>query len=486
MFKHALLEDALYNALVKGKRQQFHRRVAEVLEGQFPQTVETQPELLAHHFTEAGIGERAIAYWLKAGLRSRERFAEVEAIGHLTRGLALLETLAASPERDARELDLLRPLGSAYMASRGYAAPEVGPVFARSLELSERVGQPPQVFASMYGNWAFYFVRGGLWQCTDLASKAVEFARQHGDPEILMEALKMRGQTILYRADFTHAHDDVALAVDKYDDRERTKYWEAYTSQDPAVANRCHLAVSLWHLGFSDQALSVNREMVRLAREIDHPFSLAYALHHTCWLNLGFRLGAKLTSAAEEQIAISSEQGFPLWQASGMFFKGAGLFHEGHLQDGLPLLLKGLHAFQATGAELMLTYQFSTLGQAYTMAGQFEAARRALDDGLALVQKNDERFQESELQRLLGELHLVQTDDQVAAEECFRTAIQTARRQQSRAWELRSTTSLAGLWQRQGRRDEARDALAAVYGTYTEGFAMPDLIDARALLEALS
>jgi predicted ATPase len=174
-----------------------------------------------------------------------------------------------------------------------------------------------------------------------------------------------------------------------------------------------------------------------------------------------------------------------LWQASGIFFKGAGLIYQGQLHDGLPLLLKGLHAFQATGAELMLTYQFSTLGQAYTQAGEFGAAHRALDDGLALVQKNDERFQEAELHRLLGELHLAETDDQAAAEECFRTAIQTARRQQSRAWELRATTSLARLWQRQGRCD-ARNALAAVYGLYTEGFATPDLIEAKALLETLS
>jgi len=486
IFKHALLEDALYNALVKGKRQQFHRRIAEVLEEQFPQTAETRPELLAHHFSEAGLAEKGVGYWLKAGLRSRDRSAEVEAIGHLNRGLMLLETLDASPARDVLELDLLRPLGSAYMASRGYGAPGVGPVFARACELSERVGQPVQVFASMYGNWAFHFVRGDLWRSTDLASEALEFARQHGDPEIIMEALKMRGQTMLYRADFARAHDHVAMAVDQYDDPERTKYWEAYTSQDPAVANRCHLAVCLWHLGFPDQALRIIVEMLRLARAIGHPFSLAYALHHASWLNLGCRLGAEVTATAEEQIVISSEQGFSLWQASGMFFKGAGLLQQGRLQEALPLVLNGLHAFQATGAELMLTYQFSALGEAYTKAGRFDDARQALDDGLALAEKNDECCYEVELHRLLGELHLAEKDDQAAAEQCFRTAIQTARRQQSKAWELRATMSLARLWLRQGRRDEARDALTAVYATYTEGFTTPDLIDVRALLETLS
>ena len=202
IFKHALLEDALYNALVKGKRQPFHRRIAEVLEARFPQTADTQPELLAHHFTEAGLTERAIGYWLKAGLRSRERSAEIEAISHLTRGQALLKTLNDSPERDARELELLTPLGTAYIASRGYAAPEVGPVFRRARELCERDGQPSQLFALMLGTWEWHTVRGDLQLCMDLAAEGMEFASRLNDPGLLMEALFMSGETMLYRGDF--------------------------------------------------------------------------------------------------------------------------------------------------------------------------------------------------------------------------------------------------------------------------------------------
>jgi class 3 adenylate cyclase/predicted ATPase len=486
VFKHALLEDALYNALVKSKRQQFHRRVAEALESRFPQTVETQPELLAHHFTEAGLTEKAIGYWLQAGLRSRRRSAEIEAIGHLTQGLALVETLDESPERDARELELLSPLGTAYIASRGYAAPEVGPVFQRARELCERVGQPTQLFAIILGIWEWHTVRGNLQLCTDLATEGMEFAGRLNDPGILMEALFMLGETMLYRGDFADARDSFATAVAEHDDRERTKFWAAHTSHNAGVTCRSNLAMSLWHLGYADQALKINREMRQLAREIDHPYSVAYALHHTAWLYQYCRLGIEVQAAAEEEIAIATEQGFALWHATGTFFKGAGMLLQGKREGVIPLLLKGHQALRDSGAELTLPFQLSILGDAYTRAGRFEDARRALDEGLAFAEKNEERCQESELHRLQGELLLAESPHRTTdAEVCFRRAIETARRQQSRAWELRATMSLARLRQRQGRRDDARAALAAVHATFTEGFTTPDLLDVAALLENL-
>lgn len=486
VFKHALLEDALYNALVKTKRQQFHRRIAEVLEARFPQTVETQPELLAHHLTQAGMAANAISYWLTAGLRSRQRSAEIEAIGHLTQGLALLETLDDSTERDIRELELLSPLGVAYVAVRGYAAPDVGPVFRRARDLCERVGHPLQLFAIMLGTWEWHTVRGDLRLCGDLAAEGIEFARSLNDPGVVMEALFMLGETMLYRADFAGARDSFASAIAEYDDRERTKFWAVHTSHDAGVTHRSNLAVSLWHLGFPDQALRVNREMRQLAAEIGHPYSVAYSLHHTGWLCQLCRLGAEVRAAAEEEIAIATEQGFALWHATGIFFEGGGLLLAGNPAEAIPLLQRGLDAFQASGAELTLSFQFSILGEAYTQAGRFEDARQALDKGLAIAEKNDERCHEAELLRLRGELLLAESQQQAAAEDCFRQAIETARHQRSKAWELRATMSLARLWQRQGRRGDACGALSAVYGAYTEGFTTPDLVDAAALLESLA
>jgi class 3 adenylate cyclase/predicted ATPase len=487
IFKHALLQDALYNALVKGERQQFHRRIAEALEARFPQTAETQPELLGHHLTEAGLVEQAVGYWLRAGLRSRERSAETEAIGHLTRGLTLVETLDESPGRDARELALLRPLGAAYIASCGYASPEVGPVFARARRLCERVGQPPVVFASMYGNWVFHLVRGDCRRCTELAAEAMDLANRLQDPGVIMEALKMVGHTMMYYcADFAGARDRFTTAVDAYDGRERALHWATYTSQDPRVANRCHLAMSLWHLGFPDQALRISREMRELARTLGHPFTLAYAQLGTGMLHQCCRLGADAQAAGAETVRISSEQGFALWHASGTFMMGAGMLLRGELNEAMSLISKGIDAWRASGAQLWLPIQLSVLGDAYTQSGRFDDARQALNEGLTIAERNDERFQEAELHRLEAELMLAESPDQTAGvEDCFRRAIETAQHQRSRAWELRATMSLARLWRRHGRRDEARATLAAVYNTYTEGFTTPDLMEAEALLKAL-
>jgi class 3 adenylate cyclase/tetratricopeptide (TPR) repeat protein len=485
-FKHALLEDALYNALVKDRREQFHRRIAEVLEEKFPQTAQTRPELLAHHFTEAGLAEKGVGYWLKAGLRSRERSANAEAVGHLTKGLSLLGTLDESAERDAWELQLLNPLGTAYQSARGYSAPEVGPVFQRARTLCDRTGQPEQRFVVMWGAWAWHAVRGDFRRGMELAAEAVEFAERVDDPGMKMEALFQLGFTMFNRGDFAGAREHCARALADYDDFERTKKWATYTGQDAGATHRIYLALALWHLGYPDQALIVNREARARARALGQPYTLAEVANRTSWFYQHYRLGAEAVAAAEEGSAIAADQGFAYWGATAMVYKAAGMVLLGRPDEALPLLLKGLDAYRATSAEMSHAYYLSILGDTYTQVRRFEEARKALNEGLAIAQKNDDRFQEAELHRLKGELHLAEADDQAAAEGCFRTAIETARRQQSKAWELRAIMSQARLWQRQGRRDEARTALAAIFATYTEGFTTPDLVDAAALLKALA
>jgi serine/threonine protein kinase/predicted ATPase len=486
VFKHALLEDALYNSLIKAQRQQFHRRIAEVLESQFLSKAETQPELLARHMTEAGLIEKAIGYWLQAGLRSRERSADIEAIGHLTKGLALLDTLDESPAHDAQGLQLLMALGMAYQTINGWATDQAGLAFRRARVLCERIGKSTELFAVLWGIWGWHLLRGELRLCADLAAEALEFATAHDRPGMRMEALFMPGLTMLYRGDFSGARDHLQQALALGDDPEQHRAWAVDTGQNSAVTHRCYLFLALWHLGYPDQALRLSEETVALARRIGHPFSLDYALHHCGWLYLQSRLSARLRAVAEEEFAIAVEQGFALWHASGMFFQGAGMLLEGERDPALPLLVKGLRSWQATGAKLTLTYQFGALGEAYAQEGRFEDALQALEEGLALAEKNDERCHEAELLRLKGEVLLRQSRDQDAlAEECFHQATQTARRQHSRAWELRATVSLARLWQRQRRCAEARAALATIYGKYTEGLTTPDLADAAALLKIL-
>jgi class 3 adenylate cyclase len=488
IFKHALLQDALYNAMVKATRQELHRRVAEVLEAEFGLVlVETRPELLAYHFTEGGVPEKAVRYWLRAGLQSRERSAEVEAIGHLTRGRVLLKELPASPERDALELQLLGALGTAYIAARGYAAPEVGPVFERARELCARRGDAPQMFAMLLGIWEWHTVRANLRLCVDLAAQGMQSAGQRDDPGMMMEALFMEGETALYRGHFLDAYDSMENAVSNYDNRERTRHWATFTGHDAGITHRSNEAICMWHLGYPDQAWELNREMRKLAREIAHPFSVAYALHHTGWLALLSRLGAEMQSAGEEEMAIAAAQGFALWQATGTFFKGAGMFLQGQRDPGLALVLRGLAAFRATGAELFLPCQLGFVGEACTVVGRFRDARRALDEASELVEKNDERCEEAEIYRLKGELLLAESaDPDPAAEGLFRQATAIAWRQQSKAFVLRSTMSLARLWQRQGRAAAAGEILAEAVQGYAEGRSTPDLQEAQALLGALS
>lgn len=483
MFKHALLEDALRDALVKGKRQEFHRQIAGVLEAQFPETVEALPELLAHHFTEANLTDKAVSYWLRAGLRSRDRFANIEAISHLCKGLDLLRTLENSPERDARELEFLHPLGAVFIAARGYGAPEVGPIFQCARELCTQIGDPSRLFAIIWGTWVWHLVRGDLRLCMESADEGLALAEGVNEPGMLMEALFPPAVTLAFRGEFVAAYTHCARALADYDDRGRTHFWAGLTGEDSGVAHRCYLSVALWHLGKVDEALKLNGEAVELARTIGQPFTLAFALEHRAWLCNQCRLASEARVAAEEEIRIATEQGFPYWLASATLFRADSLVLRGQWPEALPLILKGIQDLRATGAGLDLTLHLGFLGDAYTQAGQFADAAKALEEGLTTVEKTDERFYEAELHRLRGEMLLAESH--VDAEAAFCKAITVAQRQQSKAWELRATTSLARFWHKQGRGNQARAALSAVYGRYTEGLSTPDLVDAKALLETL-
>src|SRR5258708_31814932 len=293
MIKQGLLEEVLYAEIDEQRSREFHQRIAEAMEKQFPNAVEMQPEVLAEHCTKAGLVEKAVRYCLKAGLRSRDRFANVEAASHLQKGLQWLETLEPSAERDALELDLLAPLGTAYIAWRGYADPEVDPILRRAHALCERVGQTPQVFAIMWGNFAYHIVRGDFRVCAELAEESIAFAERLNHPDILMEALFFRGITRLYRGDFAAARAICAEGLARFDDRERTAALAKLIGEDPGVTYRCYLALARWHLGFPDQALEARREFVELARAIHHPFSVPDAGPRTVWAQQHLRLGGQ-------------------------------------------------------------------------------------------------------------------------------------------------------------------------------------------------
>jgi predicted ATPase len=330
-------------------------------------------------------------------------------------------------------------------------------------------------------------VRGDLRPAVGLADEGLALAVHLGDPGMRMEALFMSGTTSFYRGQFAEARACFETALAAYDDRERSRFWSAYSGHNAGVTHRCYLALTLWHLGCPDRALRLAGETQELARTIGHAFSLGHAVDFTAFLRYYRREGPELDTVSAEEAAIGSEHGFQLWHALGALHKGAALLLQGRPAEAIPVLRKGFDAFRATGAGVRAPAYLGMLGDAYTRCGRFADARQALDEGLALVERNDDRCHEAELHRLKGELLLAESPDGIAgAEPCFHRALSTARSQRSKGWELRAALSLARLWQSLGRREDARAALAGVHNTFTEGFTTPDLRDAAALREALA
>ena len=309
-------------------------------------------------------------------------------------------------------MQFLTTLGPAYIAARGYAAPEVGPILLRARELCQRIGDPQQQFGIMLGMWEWRIVRGDLRVCVDLAADGMALAERLNDPGMLMEALFMPGVTMFYRAEFAGARACFENALAAYDDRERTKFWTAYTGHDAGVTHRCYLALTLWHLGYPDQALKLAREMRELARTIGHAFSLGHAVDFAAFLYHYCRLGAEVWRRPRKRWHSGPNRAFRSGMRWARFTRGRGCSCRAGERKRLPLLLKGLSAFRATGAEVRVPSYLGMLGDAYTQAGRFEDAHEALNEGLAVAEKNDDRCHEAELHRLKGELLLAESNDQ--------------------------------------------------------------------------
>ena len=484
-FKHALTQEVAYNSVLLERRKQLHGHVGHAIETIYTASLDDHLTELAHHFSRSGNPVKAVEYLQLAGTQAMARGALPQAIRDFEHALGLLKAFPSDSDREGLELQLLNPLGTAYIAVRGYAAPEVGPIFVRARELCERIGQPNQLFAVVWGNFAWRVVRGEMGLSMDLAREAIDLAERFDDPGIWMEALFLLGVTLFYRGDFVGAVAQYEKALSRYDDRERTRLWASRVGEDAGVTHRCYLALALWHLGYPEQALRVSRETRKLALSIDHPFSLAYAQHHISWLYHNLRLPAETQAASEEGIQTAAAHGFAMFHATGTLYKAAAVLLEAGPDEALPLLTRGLEAYRATGAGLALPYYLSILGDAYIQAARPDDARQALDEGLAIAEQSDDLCQKAELYRLKGELALLTGAQNGDAKEHFRRAIGTARHQLSKAWELRATTSLARLYQQMGRGDKAHQMLSDTYGRFTEGFDTPDVKCAKALLDEL-
>ena len=488
VFKHALVQDSAYQSLLKSRRQQLHAQTAQVLAQQFAETVATQPELLAHHYTEASLVEQAIPYWQAAGQGAVQRSANSEAISHLTTGLQLLKTLPASSERLQKELLMQITLGVPLTATKGYADPEVGAVFERARVLSQQIGETPELFMVLFGLWGFHIARGKFHEAREVAEQQVRLAQRVQNPAMLAEAYSILGTSLVWLGELVSGRDTLAQAIALY----TPQMHNPAALQDAGVISRIYQAWALWYLGYPDQALKKNQEALALARQLSHFHSLAIAQVVTAVVHqLRHDVQATHEQAAEVR-ALSTEQGYPHWLAMGGILGGWALTERGQVEAGTEQMLSSIVAYRAIGSETVVPYQLRLLAQVYEKVGKTEEGLRMINDGLTVLQKGAQGMWEAEVYQLKGELILQAAEHGQAspteqdAEDCFRTALEVACHRSAKSMELRAAMSLARLWQRQDKTVEARALLAPVYNWFTEGFDTADLKDAKGLLEELA
>jgi len=485
VFKHVLVQEAAYESLLRSTRQGHHRRIAQVLVGRFPETVESHPEVAARHFTAAGLGADAIPYWQRAGERAISRSANQEAVRHLSRALELVAELPASSARTQRELDLLTKLGPALMAVRGYADPEVEKTYSRARELCGHVEHTPQLFPVLWGLWLFSTGRARHRTARTLGEQLLAIAGDARDPALLLEAHHALWTTLFHLGEvgLTHAHAQEGLKL--YRPAHHHPHTSLYGGHDPGVCGRNFDARALWLLGYPEQALQQSRAALSLAEQLSHPFSTALARYVAAMVHQLRREAEAVREEAEAALAIGTAHEFPYVVALATVLRGWASAQHGEGDAGLAEMQRGLAALRATGNETLLPWLLAALGEAH--AGERSDGRRAaLDEALARVEKNEERSVEAELHRLTGELLLLgPPESQAEADARFQRAMAIARGQGARSWELRSALSLARSWRRQGKRRQAHDVLAPVYGWFTEGFDTLDLLEAKALLDEL-
>jgi len=486
LFKHALIQDTAYESLLRSTRQGYHRRIAEVVKERFPDIVAAQPELLAQHFTEAGLNKQAVGYWHQAGEKAIQRSAHVEGVAHFTQGLALLKSVPNTAERARQELSLQNSLGLALMTVRGYAAAEVEQVYLRARALSQEVDDSVERVRALMGLYAVFFVRAKHDAADELTGELLNLAEALQDPLILIQTYATSGESFLWQGKFVLARTrlEQGMSVSRPPRFEPLTY---FFGHDPAVQNLSALAGVLWVLGYPECAAERCDQAVELAQGLSHPFSVAFALTFKVLLHQLRKEPYIVKEYAETLTALATENGFSFRAAIGSMLLGWAEVHGGTGSRGIARIKDGIAAFQRTGAKLNLPGRLGLLAEAYGQVGQHEQGLLTLEEAQAAVNSNGEHYWEAELHRLQGELLLQQSPDNATeAEACFHQAISIAQNQSAKSWELRASTSLARLWQSQGKVSEAHGLLAPVYGWFTEGFDTLDLIEAKALLDELS
>jgi len=481
LFKHALVQDAAYSTLLRARRRDLHIRVAAVLEQHFADIVERRPELLAHHLTAAGEMERAVDEWLKAGQHAAVRQAHLEAIQHFERGLAELAALPESPSRDKREIELELAKGLSLLTAESFMSTRAAQAYTRARELAERLNLTPPLFTAVYGLWQSTVASGMVAGASGLSGRLLRLTEGDADEGLRLQAHHSGWSTSMFAGEPAVALDHCEAGRRLYDPERHRSHRLLYGGHDPGVCAGCFGAQVHWLLGYPERSLALSRAALALAERIAHPFSLLLAQLMTAMLHLDRgepemalqRLDAAEALAAEQRLTFMLEP---------RLLRGGALIAQGAFTDAVTHLRQG-HEVRRVNQSRPLG--FALLAAMLVQQGEPAAALAMVRDGLRLQEETGHGLWNAELHRFEGValfgLNRLE-EGQVALEE----ALCVARRQQARAYELRAATSLARFWRDRGRRKEARELIAPVYGSFTEGFDTRDLREAKALLDDLA
>jgi predicted ATPase/class 3 adenylate cyclase len=481
VFKHALVQDAAYGTLLRARRQELHARVGAVLEQHFADLVERQPELLAHHLTTAGDTERAVDQWLKAGRYAAQRLAHLEAIRHFERGIGILPALAEGRERDRREIELQLARGLSLFTTEGFVSGAGGEAYERAHELSEQSGDTRQLFMAVFGLWVSANGRGGMVECRQFSLRLQQLTVADADDGLRLQAHHSAWTTCLFSGEPAAVREHCEAGRRLYDPERHRLHRQLYGGHDPGACALYMGAQAYWLLGHPNSALAIAREALALAERIAHPFTLATALIMNAMLHLDRDEPEVALQRIEAAEALAEEQRIGL-VLEPQILRGAVMTAQGAFEEAIAHLRDGLR--QPRSIRLR-HYGLARLAEALSHTGEHQQALTAVGKGLEDQERTGQRRWEPELHRLEG-VALVGLNRLEEAQRAIEKALRVARRQQAKAYELRAATSLAQLWGEQGRRAEASDLLAPVYGWFTEGFDTADLKEARALLGELT
>jgi class 3 adenylate cyclase/predicted ATPase len=492
-FKHALIQDAAYENLLKSRRQALHRSVAEALRGNLAATAAAEPELLAHHFTQAGLTEAAIEWWGQAGQRSLERSALVEAAEQLTRALVQIATLPGTPALRRQQIKLQVSLMTPLVHVKGYAAPETKAAAERArllIEQAEALGEPPEdpllLFVVLYGFWAANYIAFNGDIVRDLGAQFFALVEKQATIAPQMIGHRLMGTSLLSTGEIAEAraHFDKGIAL--YDPTAHRTLATRF-GVDVRVSILSYRSWALWMLGYPEAALADAEAALSDAREIGQAATLMFALNYTSLPHIFRGDYAKAKAVVDELVVLADEKGTLIWKASGLSLQGILLALSGKPAEAIPMIISGRSMYESTGATLGLSWRSPHLSAAYAELGQFDDAWRCVNEAITAVEATKETWCEAESHRVAGEIALKSPEANAPnAQAHFERALAVARAQQAKSWELRAAMSMARLLRDQGKRDEARDQLAPVYGWFTEGFDTLDLKDAKALLDELN